>query len=132
NTVFSFRIILAIMWLFDGIWHHISERAAEAPKFGSLAEMTTLSGETISIFVGVVEVILALFVASGLTFRLVAFVQVLAVMFLLWISSVDFMGTVSDIVLRLPQFAAITMVFLYGPGTFCLEKNRRRQTWTRG
>lgn len=133
SSIFSFRVILSLVWVWSGIWSHILHYSAEAyPHHLSLGDAIGISPVIIAICLGALEIILAVWLLSGWTHRICCIVQVLFLIFLFWYNYQNLMGWLTSLVNSLPFMAMIVMIWWYGPGNMVWSKKHRRATWTRG
>ncbi len=131
STIYFFRLILAIVWIFDGIRRALSEESLVG-NHTQLAETLGMSSSTLAIIVGSLEVIMGLWLIAGWMHRGAILFQSLLFIFTLWIGFSNGWDLLADIVGFLPMLTLMAMVWGYGPGNYVWRKNRRSATWTRG
>ncbi len=133
HTIFSYRLVLAVVWAFWGVRDGILLRSFEANAHGSL--LTGSLGITkpiLSMVIGVLMLGMAFWLVAGWACRMAAVVQLVGLFFLWWLGfqgGAKWMGTLLE---QLPMIALVLTVWAYGPGTCVWKKARHGTTWTRG
>jgi len=127
--VFVVRTVLALVWLYNGLWDKIflgdpNSNFAHAlgNAFPQQAPITTLH------VIGWTETLFAVIILSGLFHRFVSWLQLLILLF------IGVMGLLTGavrnpggtIVTNLPLIMCILMVAFYGPGWAAIQFNKRK------
>ena len=131
NTMYYIRLVLAGAWLCDGIGVKIFHSQL-APRYESLGAMSGLGADVISIVLGSIEILLALWLCTGWTPRWQVFFQIIFMIFLLWMDYTGLSSFFGHLVSFGPRVALLMMIWGYGPGSYVWSKKRHRATWTRG
>ncbi|MEM7387572.1 MAG: hypothetical protein AAF514_21770 [Verrucomicrobiota bacterium] len=129
NTVPLHRYFLGAFWLLDGLILKILQPSEDMiASFGPTAALMGQEPAHVCEWFGYLEIILAVLLFTGLWHLVAAVLQVLFLVFLIWVEGL------TSFIWRLPIIPSILLLAIYGPGAYCatLGKRRVRQTWTRG
>lgn len=131
--VFVVRLAIALVWLYEGLWLKLIERAphelAVVEGVGGLMSLTPLQFLQL---IGAGETLLALGVLSGLFWRPLAWFQLALLVAMNAIGILKGGNAISDpaglLIRNLPFVLCIVIVGLYGPGAVALSFSRREST----
>jgi uncharacterized membrane protein YphA (DoxX/SURF4 family) len=127
--VFVVRAVLALVWLYNGLWDKIlagdpSSSLAQAlgHAFPQQAPLTTLH------VLGWTETLFAVLILSGFLHRFISWLQLLILLF------IGVMGLLTNalhnpaavIVTNLPLVMCILLVAFFGPGWAAIQFNKRK------
>lgn len=132
HTIFAFRVVLAIVWMFWGVRGVVMLSYGNTLHGKRVADALGIVEPFVSILVGAVMILFAFWLLAGWTSRACATLQLAWIIFLWWLTYRDGPSLLETIFEQVPMVALIIMVWTYGPGTCVWTKRRRRSTWTRG
>jgi len=128
--VFAIRCVLAIVWLYNGLWkkilcidpHHLAIISTVCSELRLPPELTLNA-------IGACESLLALGILSGLLYRFVSIFQVVVVLTMNMVGTIGSGGnlkaTLGLIIMNLPLIMCALVVARYGPGDFSLRHQSR-------
>ncbi len=126
-VLFALRVMIALIWLYNGLWLKVILLDAEHLAVVQGLEQTWLSPENLLRLIGSCEILLAIGVLSGLFNRFVSIFQFVILLVMNTIGIV-FSGAIAAplglLVQNLPLFFCIGLVAYYGPG-FPFQKVNR-------
>ncbi|HUF63020.1 MAG TPA: hypothetical protein VMN36_13165 [Verrucomicrobiales bacterium] len=134
NTIFAFRVVLALFWLYDGLVARILfPDASMLEGFGGAASVMELPAGRISAMLGSAEMALAVLVALGVFHHWTCLAQVLLVVALVWLGWPAGGGWLHRVFSVLPLGACLAFLWAYGPGSYSLRPQAKpKNAWTRG
>lgn len=116
---FSLRIMIALIWLYNGLWLKVILLDPEHLAVVAGLEQSVLSPENLLRLIGSCEILLALGIVSGLLNRFVSIFQ-FTILLVMNIIGIVFSGAITAplglLVQNLPLFFCIALVGFYGPG----------------
>jgi uncharacterized membrane protein YphA (DoxX/SURF4 family) len=130
--VFAIRCVLALVWLFNGLWkkilcvdpHHLAIVSAACSEC-RLPPQSTLA------VIGACETLLALGILSGLFYRFVSIFQIVIVLTMNIIGMISTGSSLANalgvIITNLPLIICALVVARYGPGDFSIRRHPRVQ-----
>jgi uncharacterized membrane protein YphA (DoxX/SURF4 family) len=133
NTIYTYRVVLAAVWLFWGIKSGFMERSLAESSHGlSLASSLGVAPQLLSFIVGALLILIGLWLIAGSAFQGCGVFQLVMVLFLWWLKYEpgEFLN---HSVGQLPMICLILTVIGSGPGSHVWAvKGKSRSTWTRG
>lgn len=132
KLVFAIRIVLASIWLYNGLWLKV---IALDPHH--LDILRSVGHDTdpvlLSRLIGSCETLLACGIISGLFYRFVSFFQIGIILLMNVVGSVFGGGTIPHpfglIISNLPTIMCALIVAQYGPGSYALKIPTNKKTW---
>lgn len=125
NFLFAVRLIVALVWLREGLWQKIIAR--DAHEF-SIVQQFAASPERAQQFmlgIGAAETLLALAILSGLFCRPLAWFQIFILLLMNAVGILFGGGTIADpvglLIHNLPLIACMALLSLRGPGAFAFK-----------
>lgn len=117
--LFSLRMMLGLIWLYNGLWLKVILLDAEHLAVVQGLEISFLSSENLLRLIGFAEILLALGIWSGHLNRFVSIFQLVILLVMNGIG-IAFSGAINEplglLIQNLPMFFCIIIVAVYGPG----------------
>ena len=131
NMVFAIRVVLASIWLYNGLWLKV---IALDPHH--LDILRSVGNGTDPVFLsrllGSCETLLGCGILSGLLYRFVSYFQIGVILLMNVIGSIFGGGTIPHpfglIISNLPTIMCALIVAQYGPGAYALNFPKKK-TW---
>jgi uncharacterized membrane protein YphA (DoxX/SURF4 family) len=133
KLVFAIRIVLALVWLYNGLWlkiialdpHHLEIVTSVAKDTGIDAVIVLRS-------IGACESLLGIGILSGLFHRFVSYFQIIVILLMNVCGAIFGGGAIQHpfglVISNLPTIACATVVLIYGPGAYSLKLRRVART----
>ncbi len=124
QIIFSLRIIVALVWLHEGLWQKLIVRAPhEVAVVESVGQIGPIAPLQLLWLIGAGETLLALGVLSGLFWRALSVFQIVLLVTMNTIGILSSGGTaipdpVGLVIKNLPLLMCIALIGWYGPGAW--------------
>jgi len=127
--VFVVRAVLALVWLYNGLWDKILAADPNSNFAKALGNVFPQQAPITSLHVlGWTETLFAVIILSGFFHRFISWLQLLILLFigLMALLTNAVRNPASTIVNNLPLIMCILLVAFYGPGWAAIQLNKRK------
>lgn len=130
KIVFALRVIVALVWLHEGLWQKLIVRAPhEVAVVEAVGQLGPLAPLQLLTLIGVGETLLAVGVLSGMFGRALAVFQMGLLVMMNTIGIISSGGTaIPDplglVIKNLPLLMCIALIGIYGPGAWAWKLRR--------
>lgn len=127
KMIFAIRCVLALIWLYNGLWLKIIEVDPHHLQIVSgIARSIGRSPKEFLLIIGALETLLAAGILSGLLNRFVSYFQIGIILLMNTIGIIYGGGAIKDplglIIMNLPVIMCALMVARYGPGAYSIRR----------
>lgn len=129
KLVFAIRCVLALIWLYNGLWLkilHVDPHHLEIVQ--AVFQISINQASDFLNVIGSLETLLGIGILSGLFHRFVNYFQVLILVVMNSVGIVSGEGTISDpaglLIMNLPTIMCAIIIARYGPGAWALSLPR--------
>lgn len=130
QIIFTLRVIVALVWLHEGLWQKLIVRAPhEVAVVEAVGQVGPIAPLQLLTLIGAGETLLAVGVLSGLFWRAVSVFQIVLLVTMNTIGILSSGGAaIPDplglVIKNLPLLMCIALIGLYGPGAWAVKLRR--------